>query len=196
MLIASRQKRQRLVDALNLICHKVKLKQVASHKTLGIIIDQNLLWHDHIHSLCKILSTKVYQLRSLQHFLSTSGMKTFYYAYVQSFLDYGSVVWGSCAVSNLLTLSSIQRRAVRLIANDIDSNTQTIFDELHIMNLDKRMKFNRCLMMHKISTHKTPTYIQNLCKKSPSRYSGHSTKFELPFARMDIYKSSLSFNGP
>ena len=63
MLICSRQKRQIISrDNINIFVNNNPINQVTKRKLLGIVIDQNLLWTDHVTHLIKQISKSVFHL--------------------------------------------------------------------------------------------------------------------------------------
>lgn len=63
MLITTRQKRQNLKSTLPLLMiGNESVEEVKTHKVLGVIIDNNLSWKDHIIGICKVLSKGVFIL--------------------------------------------------------------------------------------------------------------------------------------
>ena len=54
MLITTRQERQNVVSFFNpLTVQGITIEEVQKHKVLGVIIDNNLFWTQHVNSLCK-----------------------------------------------------------------------------------------------------------------------------------------------
>ena len=58
MVISPRQKHQLSELKLNLLIHDKQIQHVDEHKVLGVIIDKELRWEQHIHSICKKVSKK------------------------------------------------------------------------------------------------------------------------------------------
>ena len=80
MLVTTRQKRQNLTDTLPAIrMHNQVVEETTSHKVLGLIIDNNLSWFLHITYLCKVVSSKVFQLSKIKHFLNFQARKLFFF---------------------------------------------------------------------------------------------------------------------
>ena len=89
MLITTRQKRQNLVTNLPPLTIKSDvIEEVQDHKVLGITIDNNLSWTPHVNALCKKISTKVFQLSRLKHFVNFRTRKLFFTSHIQSLIDY------------------------------------------------------------------------------------------------------------
>ena len=71
MLATTRQQRQNLVPNLPPLTIKSDvIEEVQNHKVLGITIDNNLSMTPHMNALCKKISTKVFQLSRLKHFVN------------------------------------------------------------------------------------------------------------------------------
>ena len=66
-----------------------------STKFLGIFIDENLSWNDHISSLCTKVSMNVGVMSRLKWFLPKHILVTLYNSFVLPYLNYDSVAWGS-----------------------------------------------------------------------------------------------------
>ena len=66
MLITTRQKRQNIVSYLPPLTAKDNIiEEVQNHRVLGVNIDNNLAWTPHVNTLCKKISTKVFQLSKI-----------------------------------------------------------------------------------------------------------------------------------
>ena len=152
MLICARQKRQNMKDTkLEIMYKEDVIKQVTEHKLLGVVIDQNLSWHEHIHTLIKQVSSSVFQLSQIKHFLDDHSRRVFYFAFIQARLDYCSVVWGKCAPSTLKPLYSLQKRAIRMISSTMspDASEHNMFKQLQILPLHSCFRYNTLILMHK-----------------------------------------------
>ena len=67
MLIASRQKRNSLIDSdLNLTYNKLDLKNSTNEKILGVHVDQNFVWNNHFQHVSKKISTYLWLLSQIR----------------------------------------------------------------------------------------------------------------------------------
>ena len=66
MLIATRQKRQRLnTSHLDLLYMDETLKMISSDKILGIFVDDSLTWSHHVKHVCKKISSYIWLLSKI-----------------------------------------------------------------------------------------------------------------------------------
>ena len=195
MLVCTWQKRQRLpTSTLDLFYNGQAIPQVTSHRHLGVILDQNLQWADHVDMIVKKVSTKVYQLNCIKHFLDESTRKMFYHAYIQPHFDYCSSVWGHCVPTHLRRLSSIQRRSLRAIHGRSVEDTSQLYKLLNILPVDKHIFLKDCILMHSTFENKVPSHISNLFQPQRSSYF-NDPRLIVPLPKMDIYKMSFSYSG-
>ena len=75
MTITTRQKRQNISFRMPLYIGNEKIVEVATHKVLGVIIDNNLSWTNHVNEPTKRVSQKLYQLAIIKHFLNAHARK-------------------------------------------------------------------------------------------------------------------------
>ena len=87
MSITTRQKRQNISSRMPLYIGNEKIVEVATHKVLGVTIDNNLSWTTHVNELTNV-SQKLYQLAKIKHFLNAHARKLFFHAHIQPIIDY------------------------------------------------------------------------------------------------------------
>jgi hypothetical protein len=104
--------------------HEVKTKVTYDHinisnstetKFLGLIIDETLLWNQHVDQIATKVCSACYALRNLKHIVPQSTLRTIHYAYIHSILNYDIIFWGRSA--NVSKLFILQKRIVRIITN-------------------------------------------------------------------------------
>ena len=193
MYITTRQKRDKMTTQFPcLYINKTIIEEVDQHKHLGILIDNNLSWSDHISSLAKRLSQKNYQLSKIKHFLNLNSRKTFFYGHFLSLMNYASTIWDSASATNLNMIKRLHKRAVKLILLKSSSLTPTDYRSLNILPFSDRLTFNKFTMMNKIINGKAPPYLNALFVKNTSR---HKHQLTFPRPRNNLFKSSLVHSG-
>lgn len=96
-------------------CIADKIENVMTIKFLGIHFDDHLTWGPHIDYLTTKLSSIIYLIRRLTFCVSSSYVRYAYFAYFQSLIRYGIILWGnSSRVTEILIL---QKKIIRIITN-------------------------------------------------------------------------------
>ncbi|KAG8292079.1 hypothetical protein J6590_108613 [Homalodisca vitripennis] len=118
-LVLNEKKTKQLVLGRNreVVTRIPELDEVSSTKYLGVTIDEDLSWTQHINLLCKKLSTGLYVLRRVRSISDTTTTKTAYYALFESHIRYGIAVWGGTTNTNLQRVFLKQKRAIRILGN-------------------------------------------------------------------------------
>ena len=93
------------------------LECVPSHKVLGLIIQDDLKWNEHISMIVTKASKRLHILRVLRRGgIPPHDLITIYYALIRSTLEYCCTVW-HCGLPMYLSeqVEKIQKRALRII---------------------------------------------------------------------------------
>ncbi|KAK2558760.1 hypothetical protein P5673_018969, partial [Acropora cervicornis] len=96
---------------------------VDSQKLLGVTIDKNLSFDDHVEELCKKLSQRIAVLRKIRRFIPIEQRILYYIAMIKQVMLYRSTIWSNCSADNLTRILKLQKRAARVIlGTDTRSN--------------------------------------------------------------------------
>ena len=92
------------------------LEQKDSFKYLGVIINQNMSWSDHIEILSRKISQRLSLLRRIKHLLPLHARLTIYNSPILPLFDYADLVWGDKNNKVLMDhLQVLQNNAARII---------------------------------------------------------------------------------
>ena len=191
MIIASRQKHQLDPLELNIVINKSTIQQVDNHKLLGVIIDKDLRWENHINSICKKVSRNLYLLFKLKPYIDVQNMKNFYYAHCLSHFNYCSSVWSKASDIHIKKATRLHRRAANLLSDSDSLSTDEKLSELGLLPLHKQFMFNTLIMMFNAHSNQGPSYLKDLLMDSR-----RGNRYHIPLTRIDLYKNSFSFQGP
>ena len=92
------------------------IKRSSSIKFLGVLVDEHLSWTDHINILENKLSKNLGLLYKSKHFLNANGMKSLYYSFFHSYLNYGNIAWCSTSMTKIKKLYSKQKQAIKALS--------------------------------------------------------------------------------
>ena len=130
MLIASKRKLNQIPNNLQILVNNSLIQQVKQKEVLGVIIDQELNWKEHIDAQCKKLSSAIALLRRAKAFVSQSELIRMYNTLVIPYFTYCSNVWydGDNRRTNTEKIYKMQKRAARIItSSNYEIRTKDIF---------------------------------------------------------------------
>ena len=84
-------------DIPDLEINGTQLNRVDFTKSLGVLIDENLTWSNHINAISKKISSGIGSIKRICRCVPPATLHNIYHGLVQSHFDYCSVVWGNCA---------------------------------------------------------------------------------------------------
>ena len=136
------------------------IEQVVHQKLLGVTIDQELTFKEHVDKLCKKLSQKIGLLKKLRTYLPIDERRLFYNALIKPVMMYGSIVWTYCSNEDLKRVFRLQKRAARVILGaGTRSRTVENFKKLNWIPFYDEVKISKCVLVYKALHGESPTYI-------------------------------------
>jgi hypothetical protein len=124
MLALNVGKTHAMLFTLNNYCHippvvvnDVVIKFVQSVKFLGCYLDSQLKWQSHVDHVCRSLSRGIALLRTSHTLFPKSVKSMMYYSFIYSYIAYCIQVWGNAADVYTVNIVTLQKRAIRLVAN-------------------------------------------------------------------------------
>ena len=166
---------------------------------LGIIIDNKLLWKDHIKLVCSKISKSIGILCYLRHSYPIHILRLLYMSLIFSYLNYCNVVWGSACESNLKPLITLQKKAVRVITKSAyDASSAPIFESMKILQLQKIHKLNCYIYMFKcLNSNNYPIHKNKILENTATH--SHATRyrelFYVPRERLELCRKSFLNKG-
>lgn len=76
-----------------LIMNNTAINAVAVHKHLGLTINSELSWSEHIDSIVSKASKRLSILRKLKFTLDRSSLEKMYLSFIRPILEYADIVW-------------------------------------------------------------------------------------------------------
>ena len=92
-----------------------EITPVSSAKDLGILLDNNLTYDQHIHQLTSSCMTKLCQTNRVKNSFDRDTLRTIISALVQSKLFYCSTVCSNTSATNIKKLQAVQNFTCRII---------------------------------------------------------------------------------
>ena len=150
MLIGGPRKLNTLQE-LTLTIKEKELDRVNSYKYLGVIINENLSWTDHVDYIKIKVSQRLGVLQRIKHLLPRDTRELFVKAMVLPILDYADVTWGDKSNTTLMNkIQLLQNKAAKLILNMPKHSSATeALDLLGWDTLEKRRRSHRLFLVFK-----------------------------------------------
>ena len=134
MLIGSRQRLSTVTVSPTLAINDFRVTQVATAKSLGVTIDDNLDWGSHMEKIVKKVSSGIGAIKRVRHLVPQATLQLIYQALIHPHFNY--FVWGNCGITLRNKLQKLQNRAARVLKfSDYDEDADYLFELLGWKNL-------------------------------------------------------------
>ena len=160
------------------------IEQVTSRKVLGVSIDNDILWSEHITLLGMRLSQKIYQLEleKIKNFLDVHSRKHFFYSISCWLFIYNM---GQCQWCKH-EIIGCKKRALKLVLQKFSTLTVVDYKKLNILPFEARLVFNKCMY----------TIVNGTAPKNINTFTTNTNKHthKLIFPRPEIiYSNQVRF---
>ena len=106
---------------ITLNINQIKVKESQKVLLLGLTIDNQLTFKDHVDMLCSTANYKLHALRRIRKYLTPVKARLLYNAFINSQFNYASVIWMFCRKKYYLKIAKIQHKALKIIYNSNES---------------------------------------------------------------------------
>ena len=162
-----------------IIFSKIEIKRKSSVKFLGIIINENVTWKNHI----KVIENKVYKNIRLpyraSHSLDFKNLLKTHFFFVHIYISYANVASARTFKNNIQGILKKQKLAARIIihANWFD-HWRPLLNEIKVLNVYQINVFQTLKFMHKTKYKINPrTFVHQFSEldhQYPTRFSQNS----------------------
>ena len=126
---------------------------------MGVIIDENLTWKNHIDAISKNYLKKYWNVDKSETFLYLKTENILYSLYctlILPYINYGVLKWGNTCEIYLDKIFKLQKWAIRTISNSrYRSHTGPLFSEFNILNVHDTFKLNLGIFLYRLSLKST-----------------------------------------
>ena len=181
------------------------IKHVTVTQFLGIYIDENLKWTEHIKHVKSKLASSLYAMRSTKHTLTENHLKTLYFSLFQSYLEYGISIWGGANETVIKPLKIVQKKAIRIVSNSAyNAHTYPIFKHLHILKFTDLHDFDVLKFMFQYHHDGLPVSLNHLFTTNANihqhntrhRQDPHVVHRRTAFSNKALFKRVRNFGIP
>ena len=141
-------------------------------KNLGVIIDSDLSYHQHISKIAQTSFLHIRQIRRIRHSLDLNSAVLLANSLVSSHLDYANSLCYGLPKYSIKRLQRVQNSLARVVISSCKKydHIQPVLHQLHWLPIERRIEFKLATLTFKVLTHSQPTYLSALLHRhAPTR---------------------------
>lgn len=138
------------VENTTLTISGTPLKQETTFKYLGLHVNAQLNWNNHIDRVCKKISPFIYVLYKFNSTISKNILYQIYFAHIHSRLIYMNCIWSTAAAYKINNLRVLQNKAIKAIHRlpRLTPSSELYTD--HLLPVETLGKYELIMLIHKI----------------------------------------------
>ena len=147
--------KRRTPPVINFSINNRDIDRVAQFTFLGMILDENLSWKNHINMISNKLSKINGVLHRLKYISSKNIMLSVYKYLFMPHMSYGSFVQGH----NFDAICKPKKKAVGTITHSqYIAHSEPLLKQLNLLNMKDMVDQKLLKFLHKLNTNKLPSY--------------------------------------
>ena len=195
---SSRKKVQNLPDHIAFL--DKQLKRTTHIKFLGITLEENLTWSQHINEVVNKLKRLFHIFYNIRDYLTKENIKTIYYTMIYSRIKYGITTYGNDGSYKLNKIQVLQNQLLKvLLKKDYRSPTDQLHKSMDILKVNDIAEQEIVTFVHNYFRNKLPPVFNDYYETLANRHhrntrNGHNLLYILGHHR-DIAASSIKIAG-
>jgi len=136
-----------------------------TYKYLGILVDPNFSFKQHVTHISNKLSKALYTLRKVKQFLPEKALLLLYYSLFHCHLIYAAEIWSSAPEHLINQLNQLikQKAAIRIISKaKYKAHTQPLFRKLEILPLPSLILQQKLVFFQSVIQKRAPPAFDNM----------------------------------
>ncbi len=142
----------------------VLIEPSTSIKLLGVTLDDQLTFSEHISNICVKAGRHINVLKRIGKSLPLHVKLLIYRTYIACHFSFCPLVWHFCSVANTQKLERMQYRALRYVYDDHDSDYDVLLNRANMPTLELARLRLLCIEVFKAINNISPPYMCNLFK--------------------------------
>jgi len=177
----------------------VAINQVSSTKFLGVIINENLTWSNHIEVIKQKVRKSTGIICKIRYCLPQNVLHLLYFALIHPYFDYCNIIWGIDRTILFKQLFASQKRVVWIINFcKLNEPWTPLFNNLQILPLHRINDLQvgcfvyRCIN-NQLSSQFTSMFVSNACVHDYC--TRQRNNLHAKYSRLNIQKNSVRIAG-
>ena len=173
------------------------LQQVTYHRHLGLIIQSDLRWKEHIAAKIGKCRKALHHLLRVRGSIHRKALTAIYSTYIRPMAEYGTLALSNMSVGQQDALERLQRRAARIclrIPLFEPVHHSAILHKLNLHTLSSRRQYRQVLLGHALRFKQVPPHLQDSSLYRRAEAHHHDLRqqrtFALPATRTNRHRDS------
>ena len=135
--------------------------KINSFKFLGMMVDDQLNWNDHILHIRKKMSSGCFALSNTKDLLPIKPRMNIYNSLIISHLLYGNLIYSCTSVKNINYLESMQKKALRHVCKaNYNAHTAPLFINMNLLTISDLIQVSRAVFIHRFRYDRLPSIFE------------------------------------
>jgi exonuclease III len=202
--------RRRINHTINLSIDGTEICRTTEARFLGVLVDDKLRWSKHIKTVKAKMARYIGIMYKIKNLLPQKARLQLYHSFVQSHVNFCSLIWGFSAKSNIESLFSSQKKGLRAVMPGfvnyfykdgvLPSHTKASFNSYKILTIQNLIAKNAILFMHKVRSFGNllpPSVKETIASNAPEWGGSHESSADwLKSFSTVSFENSLFYKGP
>ena len=174
----------------------VVLEDKPHHKHLGITLQNNCKWDEHISNISSKVNMLINCLRHFKYKPGRKALEIMYKSFILPLFDYADIIWDNCTNTQSNMLENLHLEAIRIITGSVRGTShQKLYNESGFCTLKERRKRHKLIQFHKMINNTCPDYLSDLLPPLVSTTNPYHRRrpYEriIPSFRTELYRNSF-----
>ena len=179
-------------DSIALTINGVNISKVKSCKYLGVVIDEDLKWTEHIQTVYQKLVRYTSIFYKLRHKIPQTVLTNIYFAFVHPHILYGIEIYANTCPTFLEKLIRLNNKLLRTLQNKpLRHPLSELYCQYNTMPINMLHQYQLMLLVHKCQHHveKMPDVFRNYFELNSSIHT-HNTRTK---NSIHLFRSKTTF---
>lgn len=153
------------------------LEKVKAFSFLGLTINDELTWKDHVHSLAAKVARSIGLMNKLKCILPVNILLMIYQSFVMSRLNYQILNWGHVSNDQTCRLALLQKKAIRIATKSgFLDHTEPLFKKFKLLKLSDIYALRKLKLYFAFMNDMLPDYFKNTDVIRGANIHSHNTR--------------------
>ena len=200
ILFHTKQRAQTIDISCKIHCNNQEIERVVNFNFLGIFLNENLSWKQHINAIANKLSKTIGIMKLMKKYVANNTLKLLYNSLFLPYINYGILSWGSSYETDINRIIKLQKQAIRLISKaSYKSHSEPLFKANKLLKFKDLYRFRSYKLMIKWFKKSLPIPIMNMFATNSQlnrRSHRNIDKFFINNHRLNISRHHILYQGP